>query len=226
MILYHGSTVIVKKPSLEKGKTNNDYGQGFYCTEDEELGKEWACRENTNGCLNKYEFDMSDLKVLNLSEKHPLNWIAILLKHRTFNINNGLASNAREYIIKNFYINVEDYDVVIGYRADDSYFAYANAFVSNNLSLESMVDAMRFGNLGYQIALVSNKAFEKLHFIDVIPVDSSIYFAKYDNRDKNARRDYKNSLNDHLFDLLDTFVLDIIRERMTLNDERLQRIVF
>ena len=30
MILFHGSPVIVKEPSLEKGKPYNDYGQGFY----------------------------------------------------------------------------------------------------------------------------------------------------------------------------------------------------
>ena len=41
--LYHGSDVIVKTPNIEIGNSNNDYGRGFYCTEDAELGREWAC---------------------------------------------------------------------------------------------------------------------------------------------------------------------------------------
>ena len=43
MILYHGSDSIVKSPEYGKGKFYNDYGRGFYCTENKELAKEWAC---------------------------------------------------------------------------------------------------------------------------------------------------------------------------------------
>lgn len=32
MQIYHGSSVIVEKPELSKGKLSNDYGRGFYCT--------------------------------------------------------------------------------------------------------------------------------------------------------------------------------------------------
>ena len=42
--------------------------------------------------------------------------------------------DARNYIIDNFGIDLKDYDVVIGYRADDSYFAFAESFVQNVLS--------------------------------------------------------------------------------------------
>ncbi len=27
------------------GSSTNDYGQGFYCIEDIELAKEWACKD-------------------------------------------------------------------------------------------------------------------------------------------------------------------------------------
>ena len=226
MILFHGSPIIVSEPTLAKGKPNNDYGQGFYCTQNKELAKEWACKFGDDGYLNQYELEDTDLKILNLNERHPLCWIAILLKHRTFNISSEIAKQARDYIIDKFYINVKDYDLIIGYRADDSYFSYASSFISNTISLQILIEAMRLGDLGYQVALVSEKAFQKIKFISAEKVDASIYFSKYDNRDKNARKNYKDSLDDHLFDLLDLFVLDIIRERMELDDERLQRIVF
>ena len=37
--LYHGSDVIVGQPEYGKGKLNNDYGRGFYCTEDINLAR-------------------------------------------------------------------------------------------------------------------------------------------------------------------------------------------
>ena len=68
MILYHGSPFIIEKPELSKGKVSNDYGQGFYCTENIEMAREWACKgKEPPAFVNIYEVDLSGLKVLNLS---------------------------------------------------------------------------------------------------------------------------------------------------------------
>lgn len=40
--LYHGSEQLIEEPTFGKGKGNNDFGLGFYCTESEDLAKEWA----------------------------------------------------------------------------------------------------------------------------------------------------------------------------------------
>lgn len=40
--LYHGSEQIIESPTFGLGKQNNDFGLGFYCTESEELAKEWG----------------------------------------------------------------------------------------------------------------------------------------------------------------------------------------
>lgn len=45
MTLYHGSGLVVQKPDVSYGKKSNDYGQGFYCTESEELAGEWHAPE-------------------------------------------------------------------------------------------------------------------------------------------------------------------------------------
>ena len=55
LTIYHGSPEIIEKPQFGKGKTYNDYGRGFYCTEHIELAKEWACTEDVDGFVNKYE---------------------------------------------------------------------------------------------------------------------------------------------------------------------------
>lgn len=53
IIIYHGSSEIVKQPVYGKGKPYNDYGIGFYCTEHLELAKEWACTKNIDGFVNE-----------------------------------------------------------------------------------------------------------------------------------------------------------------------------
>ena len=45
--LYHGSQIILEKLEYGKGARNNDYGRGFYCTEEIELAREWACAKQT-----------------------------------------------------------------------------------------------------------------------------------------------------------------------------------
>ena len=40
--VYHGSTVIVKKPNLEILNYRSDFGKGFYTTTDIEQAKRWT----------------------------------------------------------------------------------------------------------------------------------------------------------------------------------------
>ena len=84
--LYHGSKNIIEMPEYGKGARHNDYGKGFYCTEDIELAKEWACAKQKNGYANIYDLDMTGLKVLHLNapEYNMLNWLAILADNRTY----------------------------------------------------------------------------------------------------------------------------------------------
>jgi len=54
-ILCHGSTKIIEKPEFRNGNKYNDYGLGFYCTEELEFTKEWACSDKTavsQMCMN------------------------------------------------------------------------------------------------------------------------------------------------------------------------------
>ena len=67
MEIYHGSPVVVDKPELSKGKLANDYGQGFYCTENIEMARECACRgKEPPAFANVYELKLEGLNVLEL----------------------------------------------------------------------------------------------------------------------------------------------------------------
>lgn len=222
IVLYHGSTKIVEHPKFGEGKAYNDYGQGFYCTKEIELAKEWACSDNTQGYVNQYSIDLSDLKVLDLSdEKYTiLNWIAILLENRIVNLTTPLQKQAREYLTRNFLPDYKDSDVIVGYRADDAYFSFARAFISNEISLAQLGLAMRLGRLGLQYCIKSKTAFDKLKFVDFITVDNSIYYEKKKVRDDTARSEYFKQLENS--DLNGIFIRDILRENMKNDDKRLR----
>ena len=68
MIIYHGSQQIVEEPKFGIGKEYNDYGQGFYCTESNELAKEWACPIKNDGYSNKYNLSLDGLNVMYLTK--------------------------------------------------------------------------------------------------------------------------------------------------------------
>lgn len=36
-ILYHGSEFVIEQPTYGKGSKSNDYGRGFYCTENQDF---------------------------------------------------------------------------------------------------------------------------------------------------------------------------------------------
>lgn len=221
-ILYHGSENIIEKPDYAKGAKTNDYGKGFYCTEDLELAKEWACKKQKNGYVNKYELDMSNLNVMNLNdpEFNILNWLALLAVHRTYWQNGSIAAQAKTYIRENFLVDISSYDIIIGYRADDSYFAFAQDFVSGAISLKKLADAMYLGNLGEQIVLKSRKAFSAIQYMGSETAESEVYYMKKIVREREARREYRRKRK-QTADVNEVFILDIMREGMKNGDTRL-----
>lgn len=225
MLVYHGSAEIVGVPEFGLGSKTNDYGQGFYCTENPELSKEWACPTTDNGFSNKYELDLSDLKVLYLNKDgyNILNWIAILLKNRTFQKRSPISREASKYIMGEFMPDISGYDVICGYRADDSYFGYAKDFLNNTISVNQLGQAMKLGELGEQVVLMSKKAFGKISFIEYEIADGSIYNPRRMEREERARRAY---LENHGADFKtakgDLYVMDILREQVKNDDVRLR----
>ena len=177
LILYHGSQQMIEKPIFGYGNIHNDYGLGFYCTESPDLACEWACTAEYGGFANSYELDTTGLSILRLTngEYHILNWLAVLLENRTFRIREDIAQRAKDYLLEYFSVDYKSYDVLTGYRADDSYFSFATAFLNNTISLKQLEKAMLLGKLGEQIVPRTEKAFAALCFRDAEAVDKDVY---------------------------------------------------
>lgn len=227
MILYHGSQQIVEAPKFGVGKKYNDYGQGFYCTENIELAKEWACPVKNDGYSNKYILRLDGMNVMHLTKGkfNILNWLAILLANRKFDITSPVGNSAREFILDRFMPDTADVDIMIGYRADDSYFSFAEDFVNNAISLRDLNMAMQLGTLGEQVVLLSERSFQQIKFVEYEIADYREYYFKRAERDQNARSAYASKKKNLQQFMDDIFVLDIIREDMKNDDPRLQSVI-
>ena len=219
--LYHGSSEIIEKPVFGLGKTYNDYGKGFYCTESLELAKEWACTEGIDGYANQYELEIEKLKILNLSSKeyNILHWLALLMTYRKIRLSTPVMRRGAEWLKKHFLIDINEYDVIIGYRADDSYFSFARAFVSNEISLEQLSHAMQLGKLGEQVVLKSQIAFDRIQFVSYEAADNTLYYTRRKERDNAARAAYLEELEKE--DINGIFMRDLIREEGKMDALRL-----
>lgn len=109
MIVYHGSTGIIKNPDISHSKKYLDFGKGFYVTSFENQAQKWAVRkgmrQDKQGIVNVYELseDWENVRVLSF-ENEDENWIDFVCKCRK-----GEALNS-------------EYDIVIGKVADDDVF--------------------------------------------------------------------------------------------------------
>lgn len=220
--IYHGSEKVIEVPTFGEGKKNNDFGLGFYCTESENLAKEWAVSSLRDGFSNRYTLNTEFLNILNLNspEYSILNWIAVLVEHRLFSLKTPIARRAKQYLIEHFGVNVNAFDVITGYRADDSYFDYAESFLNNAISVEQLAKAMKLGKLGEQVVIKSKFAFSRLQFEGFNVAEKEEYYVLRKARDDEANKLYYDLLEEGYEGL---YIRDIIREEIRNDDPRIPR---
>ncbi len=222
LTLYHGSQEIVGQPIYGVGNPHNDYGLGFYCTKHVELAREWACPTPSNGYVNQYILDSSPLSILALNTEPYtiLHWLALLMANRAVRLSTPLMQSGAAWLTEHFLPDTRPYDVIAGYRADDSYFSFARAFLANEISLEQLRRAMRLGELGEQVMLKSEAAFSAIRFISSDAVSYEVYHPLRQARDEAARNAYEAELEATVLDGL--FIRDLMREEVSPDDPRLR----
>lgn len=222
LVLYHGSDHVIEHPEYGLGNPRNDYGLGFYCTSSLEMACEWAVGRSSDGFANAYTLNTKGLKAINLEgvDYCTLHWLATLLANRTFDVRAPLALEARTYLLTHFAVDLSKADVVTGYRADDSYFTFAQDFIMGTISYRQLCNAMKLGDLGLQVVVRSKRAFERLSFITAHQAPRGVWLPKREQRDRTARRKY--------FDVErskrrrgDLYITQILDEEMRPGDARL-----
>ena len=166
MRIYHGSSQIVRTPKFGIGRTNNDFGLGFYCTAMEERAAEWAVTFEDNGFVSAYALNSDGLRIIDLCgpQYNILHWIYIISHFREFDPTSALIHQAKEYINRTFPVDFQGCDCIAGYRADDVSFALAEDFLNGRISYQFLKSVLLGAGLGTQFVLKSNRAFERITY--------------------------------------------------------------
>lgn len=230
--VYHGSKYKIDQPYLGGGGPNNDFGSGFYVTQFKKLAHEWACSDGEDGIVNCYQLNMDGLKTLNFTSENfnILNWAATLLKYRK-DEDTGPAEGNKKYLMDHFAVDIDGYDLIYAYRADDSYLGFTRLFLQNFLSVERLEKAMVAGDLGMQLVLKTQKAFDAIKFIHAETANHDLYF---DPEIKKFVLPHENKANLLVQKLIpppdqippdETYMYKITNEKVTNNDPRLSKIL-
>lgn len=181
MKLYHVSDRIIKAPDIHAGRSNADFGPGFYLSTDEEFSGNWAREKaNTDIYVNVYDLDTDGLAVKTLSRN--IEWFKIIYNNR-LSRGDGLS----------------DCDVAIGPVAADTLFDTLGIATSGLIEDEIALAIISIGHEYTQVAVKSDKALSKLKWADAFTIsDESLRQARarYDASNKSFEKEFVKLLGE------------------------------
>jgi hypothetical protein len=156
MMLFHGSTQVVKRPNLRYSRKNTDFGKGFYTTTNQTQAEQWCDilqrrRENSRKMVSVFSFDES------------------ILKDSSFNVRNfiGASEEWLDFILscrKGY--NTDFFDIVSGPVANDKLYLTLLLFEQGIILATEAIERLKTHTLVNQISFHSTKAIDTLQFIE------------------------------------------------------------
>ena len=149
MIVYHGTTEVIKMPDVKHSKKYLDFGKGFYLTTFESQAKKWALRkgmrQEKQGIVNVYELkdNWNGFKVLSF-EKENEQWLDFVCAGR-----------------KGETIN-QDYDIIVGNVANDDVFKTVDMYFRGLWDKKKVLEELRYYKMNDQICIVNQKVLEEV----------------------------------------------------------------
>ena len=206
LLLYHGSNFIITGLNPSYDNRGNDYGRGFYLTDSEPVAKEFACSDGKNGYVTSFSLNKKGLKILDLTKKpyNPLNHLALLLYFRPFPMHSQRDYLVKSFILQRFMPDIKGYDIILGFRTDDSNFSLMKHFFYGDISYEALKKALKKDKNNRQYVLKSQKAFSAVKTLRYFESDRTENYPKKFARDaalkasieKLCKENEGNTIND------------------------------
>jgi len=217
--LYHGSQDEIVRPQFGRGEDRHDFGKGFYLTDSADLAAEWSvCRpESNDGWVHAFDVDLQGLSVFDFREgRNVFAWIAELMKHRDADESAAYRRRAPMFIEK-FGIDTRAFDVIVGWRADASYFYIVKAFVRGEVDADCLAELLKLGDFGIQYVVKTARVYERLRPLPELrrSVRYDALHAAYESRDAAARNKMRELVADPGFNRLERLFADLVREERT-----------
>lgn len=144
MILYHGTTKIIKYPDVSFSKNYLDFGRGFYLTSYQKQAEKWALRkglrQQTEAIVNVYELSdvLEEYRVLQFDQENEkwLDFVCACRKGETI---------------------YQEYDIIIGAVANDDVFKTVDMYFRGLWDKEKALQELRYYKLNNQICIVNQR---------------------------------------------------------------------
>lgn len=158
--LYHGSNVNIDKIELERSRKGKDFGCGFYLNPNRQQAMDMAVRTTQRmmegePIVNAYSFDEASLKETSLNVKmfaeYSVEWAEFVLMNRR-NLSDMPA---------------HPFDIVVGPIANDTVGLQMRRFMQGYISIERMIDELRFNKPAMQYFFGTEKAVALLKKIEI-----------------------------------------------------------
>ena len=158
MIVFHGGYTAVNEIDLTKGRSNLDFGKGFYVTNIRSQAEYWAERagkfHKTNGIVSEFEFyenafEHFELNVLRFSD-YTEQWLDFVVLNR-----NPLSP-----------IPAHDYDIVEGPVANDDVNDRIDDYLAGLVPKAEFLNELAHHNPTHQICFCTARSLQMIKAID------------------------------------------------------------
>ena len=159
MKLYHGSLVIVKKPSVLKGRSTVDFGKGFYTTTSFEQAQKWADLKRKRSGVSR--------AVVSIYEAPD-----DLLNGRYATLNfTGPTKDWLDFVVKNRKGQGDGhYDLTMGPVANDQLYATIRLYEQGVVTADAAIEMLKAHVLFDQLAFHNQVAADELVFVEAVEV--------------------------------------------------------
>ena len=157
MLLYHGSTMAVRKPTFMRGRLRTDFGKGFYTTTSRDQAEKWArikkerAGVDARAIVSVFEIDENVLNNLSYHTRHfngaTVEWLNFVVDNR--------RGEARH-----------DYDLVMGPVANDKLYVTITLYENGVLDANAAIEQLRTHQLFDQLSFHTVEACKLLTFVD------------------------------------------------------------
>lgn len=157
MLLYHGSTMAVRKPIVSRGRGKTDFGKGFYTTTSREQAEKWAqikrdrMGDEAHAIVSVFELDDA---VLNSPAYHTRHFDGATAEWLDF-----VVGNRRGEVHHNF-------DLIMGPVANDKLYATITLYENGILDANAAIEQLNTHQLFDQLSFHTVKACKLLTFVE------------------------------------------------------------
>ena len=152
-IVYHANFKSIENIELQEEKFSKDFSVGFYCTNDKRKAEVEATKYK-NRIVNVYLIKNLDGLNIKKFEKYSEEWLEFIIACRK-----GYKHG---------------YDVVDGPVGDDTIYDYIEAYEVGQMNKEYFFCQLRKKHYSKQISFNTNKALEKIEFLESYQIDEGL----------------------------------------------------